>query len=490
MKTGKKSVKIISLVLLCCIMALTFALLPVNIFCINFPGWVTALLSVFFCCGLIAYLIVFKTKLITKIILPMTFGIFAVVCSFAPYLIPYWNSYSFKDYKGIVLNYDDIISYEEAKEDLSALKQYLEKIHPMFKEGLTEDVERAYLQALERLGTAKEITVNDLRREIQTVLHPMHDAHTSTYNSYPDDKCLKAFPQKNDEGYYVTAINGKKTGQIFEEAMPYFSYETEDGILIDLGSLASLDFLGYNASFTFEWSNGENVLSEIYSEDDFVSWDEYLEIRDRYQSGGNTSKDFVYYEIDEEKSLAVLTLTRCAYNQTYIDCVRSMFAEVRQKNIRNVAVDLRGNGGGSSQVGNEFIRYLPVDNYFDGPFDWRWGFLSFHSTGKTRNMRYENLTFEGNVYILTDRQSFSSAKDFAMLIQDNHLGKIVGEPSANSVNGYGEIAAFYLPNTGLFVQISTKKWYRIDETNTDDYVMPDYPCEGVNAIEKLFEIIN
>ena len=47
-----------------------------------------------------------------------------------------------------------------------------------------------------------------------------------------------------------------------------------------------------------------------------------------------------------------------------------------------------------------------------------------------------------------------------MLIQDNHLGKIIGEPSANSVNGYGEVAYFYLPNTGLFAQVSTKKWYR------------------------------
>ncbi|MCX4287574.1 MAG: S41 family peptidase [Clostridia bacterium] len=58
-------------------------------------------------------------------------------------------------------------------------------------------------------------------------------------------------------------------------------------------------------------------------------------------------------------------------------------------------------------------------------------------------------------------ESFSAAKDFAMLIQDNRLGKVVGEPSANAVNGYGEVTYFYLPNTGLYVQISTKKWYGI-----------------------------
>lgn len=140
-------------------------------------------------------------------------------------------------------------------------------------------------------------------------------------------------------------------------------------------------------------------------------------------------------------------------------------------------------------MGNEFIKYLPVDHYSDGPYDWRWGFLNIRRSGRTTNRRYKEWMFDGNVYILTDRESFSSAKDFAMLIQDNHLGKVVGEPSANAVNGYGEIAIFYLPNTGLFVQISTKKWYRIDETNTDSYVMPDYPCDSQNAIEKLYEII-
>lgn len=76
-----------------------------------------------------------------------------------------------------------------------------------------------------------------------------------------------------------------------------------------------------------------------------------------------------------------------------------------------------------------------------------------------------------------------------MLIQDNHLGQVLGEASANSVNGYGEVAAFYLPNTGLFVQISTKKWYRIDENNSEDYVLPDFPCESGQAMGKLYEVI-
>ncbi len=484
----RKAIKIIGMSVLCLLAVLTFALIPINIFCANFPEWVTVLLSVFFCGGLVAYLIIFKTKLVTKIIMPIVFGFVAIICSFLPYMIPYWNSYVFKSYNGIMLNYDAVISYKAAKEDFNALKNHLERKHPMFKNGLTEEVKTAYNASLKRLQDKDNITVNDLRREIQSVLHLMGDAHTSTYNSGIGDTYLKAIPQKYSQDYDIAKINGKSVEQIFKDAEPYYCYETEAGINIDLGSLATLDFLDYSEPFIYEWSNGENTIEETYTANDFVSWDEFVEIRNQYYAPSEP-KDFVYYDIDEQKSLAVLTLTQCNYNQTYIDFVKTMFTEVKQKNIQNVAVDLRGNGGGSSMVGNEFIKYLPVDSYYDGPYDWRWGFLEFHSNVKISNKQYKNLLFNGNVYILTDYDSFSAAKDFAMLIQDNRLGKVVGEPSANAVNGYGEVTYFYLPNTGLYVQISTKKWYRIDSTNTDEYVMPDYPCESKNCFDKLFEVI-
>lgn len=489
MEIKSKTMKRIGLSALCLTAALTIALIPINLFCSDFPEWVTALLSVIFCGGLVVYLIFFKTKLVTKVILPIAFGCIAVICSFTPYLLPYWNSYAFKGYNGVILNYDAVISYQAAKEDMSALKAHLEKIHPMFKNGISKEVETAYNAALDRLKSADGITVNDLRREIQTVLHLMGDAHTTTYNNYPDDNYLKVVPQKNSEGYSIIAINGKTVKQIFDDAAPYYCYETEDWISIDLGSLATLDFLGYSEPFTYKWSDGENEIEETYAASDFVGWDEFVAIRSEYYAPSEP-KDFVYYEIDEQRSLAVLTLTQCIYNQTYIDCVKAMFTEVKQKNIRSVAVDLRGNGGGSSLVGNEFVKYLPVDRYFDGGYDWRLGFITVQCKQvEIKNHRNETLTFDGNVFVLTDNGSFSAAKDFAMLIQDNHLGKIVGEASANAVNGYGDVTCFYLPNTGLFVQISTKKWYRIDSSNTDEYVMPDYPCESEDCIDKLYEII-
>ncbi len=489
LENNRKIIKIVSLLVISVLAILTFALIPINIFCINFPEWIVVLLSVLFCSGLVSYFIFFKTKLVTKIILPIVFAIVATGCSLFVYAFPYWNSYAFKEYDGVWLNYDEVITYKAAEEDINELKRYLKRTHPMFKNGLSQEVENEFSMSLNRLKSENKITVNDLRREIQTVLHLMGDAHTTTYNNYPNDAYLKVIPQKNFDGYSITAINGKSVKQIIDDVKPYYCYETEDWINVDLGSLATLDFLGYSEPFTYTWSNGENTIEQTYTADDFVSWNDFVEIRNGYYVPSEP-KEFVYYDIDEQKSLAVLTLTQCTYNQTYINCVKEMFAEVKQKNIQNVAVDLRGNGGGNSLVGNEFVKYLPIDSYYDGSFDWRWNYITIHgNNGKIKNERSKNLAFEGNVYILTDSGSFSAAKDFAMLIQDNNFGKIVGEPPANSVNGYGDITNFRLRNTGLFVQISTKKWYRIDQTKTDDYVMPDYPCNGNDCFAKLYEII-
>ena len=251
MSIKTKTSKRICLSALCFTAALTIALIPINLFCANFPEWVTVLLSVVFCGGLIAYLIAFKTKLVTKIILPIVFALVAVFCSFVPYLLPYWNSYLYKDYHGVRLNYDEVISYQAAKGDMSALKAHLKKIHPMFKDGLSDEVETAYNAALDRLKKSDQITVNNLRREMQTVLHLMGDAHTTTYNNYPNDKYLKTIPQKDSQGYDIVAINGKTVEEIYDDAKPYSCYETEDWMSIDLGSLATLDFLGYAEPFTY-----------------------------------------------------------------------------------------------------------------------------------------------------------------------------------------------------------------------------------------------
>ena len=97
------------------------------------------------------------------------------------------------------------------------------------------------------------------------------------------------------------------------------------------------------------------------------------------------------------------------------------------------------------------------------------------------------MLFDGDVYVLTSTNSFSSAMDFAMLISDNKIGKIIGEPSGNKPRSYGDVAVFKLKNSGLRMQVSTKKWYRVDESITDELIEPDIACNREEALQVLVE---
>ena len=141
-------------------------------------------------------------------------------------------------------------------------------------------------------------------------------------------------------------------------------------------------------------------------------------------------------------------------------------------------------------VADEFIHYLDVDSYQTWGQDWRLGLLMISSKGSTHtNKKYTDLLFDGDVYVLTSTDSFSSAMDFAMLISDNNLGKIVGEPSGNKPRSYGDISVFKLKNSGLVMQVSTKKWYRVDESITDELIEPDIACDSEEALQVLVEYL-
>lgn len=485
---NNKTIKICFLIIDFVLLLVGIALIPFNLLVISFPEWIPAIFSVLSVIGIVAYLIIFETKLVTKIVLPMIIVLASATAALFPFLHPYWSSNTFR---GILINYDESITYEQAKGDLDFAMHYLQKDHPMFLHGLTDEIKQGYEASVERLKNNDAITANDLRREIQSIINPMHDAHTTTSSYYPYDRYLKHFPNKIYNGFKVLSVNGITVNKIYDAAKQYTSYETEATISVNCDRLSFLDFYGITAPFTYVWKNSDgDEITEIYTENDFITTTEFNKIYSEYfPQTEEAPHDFVYYEIDDEKSLAVLTLTSCVYNQVYIDCVNKMFSEIREKGIQNVAVDLRDNGGGSSAVAKEFIKYLPIDSYLVGSSTARYGFITRTSGGTVTNIQQADLLFNGSVYILTNTSSFSAAMDFAMMIQDNELGKIIGEPSGNSPNSYTEIATFYLPNTGLYMQISTKKSNRANPEIKDDYIIPDYQCESREVFETLYSLL-
>jgi C-terminal processing protease CtpA/Prc len=206
---------------------------------------------------------------------------------------------------------------------------------------------------------------------------------------------------------------------------------------------------------------------------------------------GQSSRPWVGYQIDPNLSLGIFHLDACYLNDEYTRTVKAFFTEVSEKNIRNIAIDVRRNGGGNSSVINEFFKYLKIDQYRSYSGDVRYSEEIAPKAGYTRTSGYERgkphrmpnakvkdtkLLFGGKLFVLTSTHTFSSGNWFAVLVKDNALGTILGEPTGNAPSSYGDSPSFQLPNTGFWFSVSHKKWVRPNPDNDpEDALYPDIP---------------
>ncbi len=417
-------------------------------------------------------------------------GVFASLCVLLAYACPFWNSDGFKSDRPIKYYENSDLTKKEALDTLEEVMDYLRKYHISFGDGLTPEVQAKYEEVRADFESKDTVSRIELVRGVRCILHDINDAHTS-FNSW-DPMLLSDGPEMESRGYSLYSVNGITEDKMKELVEPYYSYETPRHISVDMESLFYFDLCEVEAPYEVVWKNEDgDEESRTYNREDFITSDEYYDLLDKYMPSDNSNESYVYYEIDEEKSLAVFTLKRCWISDHYRDVVREMFLEIKEKNIENLAIDLRGNGGGDTYVVNELFKYLPIDTYYQGDNfrKIRWNYLTFDQEGETKNKRNKELEFDGEVYVLTDKDSFSSAMLFTEMIVDNGLGKVIGESPAEPCNSCGEITQFYFEDIGMWLSVSTAYYNRIDSSK-GDYIEPDYPCAGEDAIDTLYDVVS
>lgn len=474
---------------------LGIGLVVANLFWIYAPEYITIIFAVFMVAAFGLFIVKGNGKRRSKILLGAFTLFSASVTLLGAYCNPYWNSIAFRGYF-YSEDHNHVLAYEEAKEDLDYFMHYLKKDHPMFLDGIPKEVEEKYQQAVEELASANEIDVTMLHQKMQNIASVLKDAHTYSHGYYEDVFYLKWIPILEENGQRLIKVEGMELEELLEQKSDLYCYELKSWGLMrmkqDLFDPQGMYFLGMNlekgVSYTFQDEEG-NEETVLYTTDDFVTWEEYVAFN-QIEDNESENAPFVYYTIDKEKNLAVLTLESCNYNKEYRDCLKDMFTEVKAQGIENVAVDIRDNGGGNSLVVNEFMKYLDVDSYKTETSEWRLGFFRLKlQDGIAENKKCSDLTFTGNLYCLTSEGTFSSAMMFAECIKANQLGTLIGEAPGNAPTSYGDITIFRMPNSGIYVQMSTKRFYQADMEENENIVAPDVTCESEEAMEKLVEMI-
>ncbi len=86
--------------------------------------------------------------------------------------------------------------------------------------------------------------------------------------------------------------------------------------------------------------------------------------------------------------------------------------------------------------------------------------------------------FEGPVYVLIDRHSYSNTATTAALIQDYGFGTLIGEATTDVATGFGGIERFTLPHSGKVVEYSKSFFCRPSGVARIHPVTPDIPIEN------------
>lgn len=152
-----------------------------------------------------------------------------------------------------------------------------------------------------------------------------------------------------------------------------------------------------------------------------------------------------WYEYLEDSQALYIQYNRCVNDPKlpFADFVKNVFAFADAHPVKRAVVDLRLNPGGDSRVIGPLMSGLK-------------------GRGALRS----------HVYVLIGPRTFSSAQMAAVDFRHELHATLVGEPTGEKLNGYGEIKVLTLPGSGLKMQYSTK-FFHLGKDD-EDALEPDF----------------
>lgn len=214
-------------------------------------------------------------------------------------------------------------------------------------------------------------------------------------------------------------------------------------------------------------------------------------------------------------ALNTLTTEPTVFKQFLDSC----FTSIRNKRAKTLIIDLRKNGGGNSALAEMLLGYI-TDKPFrmTGGVKWKVsqeykdqlneklkgegskklayyfnavnGTIISNSGDKPARPTFNDLLFRGKILVLIGPHTFSSANMLANTIQDYKLATLIGEPSGEPANDYGELIFLKLPNTGFTFTTSTKQFIRANGNAKDrNPVLPQFMVKD-NPLTPGDEVLN
>lgn len=312
------------------------------------------------------------------------------------------------------------------EEDLNYFLGEIEKRHIWFYFDKSKDDLNNFVK--EYLSTHKLDSKYKLSYFIKCIIKYMlsiYDSHTFCF--YND---VNALPIKlkfiNEDLYIIDAfneslkyskvleINNFPVEKLISRIKKSLPYSTEAWLKARIESFLS----DLNTINELSLTDGNKALFTILKEGKKRKYELFPDKQLKFKDDDN-------YDITLLDNAIKIRYSKCVPPKvgSMLDFVKKLKQISKDNNITNFIIDIRGNTGGNNTVIYPLLDFLKNSNF--------------------------------NVITITDRNVFSSGR-FALIDLINIGSKTIGEDIGTSLNCFGNIRTFKLPNTNLTITYSTK----------------------------------
>jgi len=211
---------------------------------------------------------------------------------------------------------------------------------------------------------------------------------------------------------------------------------------------------------------------------------------------------YSFYNIGE--TIGVIDINLCEGRDKFASFCDSVFTVLQKNNTPNLIIDVRDNGGGSTFHGDTLFTYITNKKFTQyGPvkmknstmvnrnFDTTY-FEEYPSQQETNSANLKR--FQGDVYMIANENSFSSATMLATTFKCYDMGTLVGKETGGVQIFFDEPIVMSMSNTGIrFLSSYQYRWCACGKS-TDQGVLPNHETiwslqDKINGVDTEIELI-